>query len=103
MENKNDSQEIKETKQAINKAKEKLEQLSETKHERELAELREKYVRDQYSVQKYGYLKGKEEGEIKEKIRLTKKMIEEHIDINTIITITGLSKEEIEQIKNPKQ
>ena len=94
MKNKNDSQEIKETKQAINKAKEKLEQLSETKHERELAELREKYVRDQYSVQKYGYLKGIEE----EKIRVTKKMLEQNIDINTIIAITGLSKEEIEQI-----
>ncbi|MBO5348496.1 MAG: Rpn family recombination-promoting nuclease/putative transposase [Clostridia bacterium] len=100
MENKNDNQE---TKQAINKAKEKLEQLSQTEHERELAELREKYVRDQYSVQKYGYLKGieegKKEGKFKEKIRLTQKMIEENIDINTIIAITGLSKEEIEEIK----
>lgn len=65
------------------KAVVKLEQLSQTKHERELAELREKYIRDQYSVQKYGYLKGTEEGreegqkegEIKEKIRVAKKLL----------------------------
>lgn len=58
--NKNDSKEVKETKQAINKAKKRLQELSNNEHERYLAELREKYMRDQYEIQAYGYDKGVE-------------------------------------------
>ncbi len=109
--NKNDSKELKETKKAINKAKEKLKQLSETEHERELAELRDKYIRDQYSIEKYGYLKGKEqgitEGKIEGKIEgisegrksVAKNMLEKGKDIELIIECTGLTEEEIEKLK----
>ncbi|MBO5349491.1 MAG: Rpn family recombination-promoting nuclease/putative transposase [Clostridia bacterium] len=106
MVNENDCKDVKETKQAINDAKEKLKQLSESEHERELAELRDKYIRDQYSVRKYGYLKGKEEGRIKgfeegkskEKYEIAKKMLAQQISIDVIIECTGLTKKEIEQI-----
>ena len=58
----NDEKNIKETKEAIKKAQENLEKISKDEHERYLAELREKYIRDQVAVQEYGYYKGKEEG-----------------------------------------
>ena len=58
-----DDDSIKETKKAIQKAKEKLEELSKDEHERYLADLREKYILDQNSVERYGYLRGKKEGE----------------------------------------
>ncbi len=105
--NKNDSKELKETKKAINKAKEKLEQLSKTEHERELAELRDKYIRDQYSIKKYGYLKGKEdgieegrkEGKKEKSIEIAKELLSQNVDIEIIVKSTGLTKEEIEKLK----
>ena len=105
--NKNDSKELKETKKAINKAKEKLEQLSKTDHERELAELRDKYIRDQYSIKKYGYLKGKEdgieegrkEGKKEKSIEIAKELLSQNVDIEIIVKSTGLTKEEIEKLK----
>lgn len=58
-----DDDTIKETKKAIQKAKEKLEELSKDEHERYLADLREKYILDQNSIERYGYLRGKKEGQ----------------------------------------
>ncbi|MBO5003989.1 MAG: Rpn family recombination-promoting nuclease/putative transposase [Clostridia bacterium] len=110
MVNKNDSKEVKETKQAINKAKERLQELSNDEHERYLAELREKYTRDQYEIQAYGYDKGIEEGKRegikrgieegkKEKaIEIAKKLLLQNIDMAVIIKCTGLTKEEINKI-----
>lgn len=113
--NKNDSKTVKETKQAINKAKKRLEELSNDEHERYLADLREKYTRDQYEIQAYGYDKGVEEGRIegkkegikegklegrKEKsIEIAKNLLAQNIDIEVIINCTGLTKEEINKIK----
>lgn len=102
----------KETKQAINKAKKRLEELSNDEHERYLADLREKYTRDQYEIQAYGYDKGIEEGRKegklegiiegrKEKsIEIAKSLLAQNIDIEVIIKCTGLTKEEIEKLKN---
>ena len=56
-----------------------------------MAELREKYIRDQLAVQEYGYIKGKDEG----KKEIAKKMLEKGEKIEYIMEITGLSKEEI--------
>lgn len=67
MQNENDEKNIKETKKAIKDAQENLEKISQDEHERYLAELREKYIRDQHAIQEYGYIKGKEEGEKVEK------------------------------------
>ena len=98
MESKQDKESIKETKKAIEKAQKKLEKISQDEHEKYLAELREKYVRDQVAVREYGYIHGKEDGEIAEKKKTAKKMLEDGFDINTIMNITELTKEEIEKL-----
>ena len=99
MKDNKDEKSTKETKQAIKKAQEELEKISQDEHERYLAELREKYIRDQYAVQEYGYIKGKDEGKNegkKEKSKeIAKKMLEKGEDIEYIMELTGLSKEEI--------
>lgn len=84
----------KENEEAIKKAKEVLEEISADEHERYLAHLREKYIRDSKSIEKYGYDSGLEDG-IKQ---MAKKMQEEKIPIELIISITGLTKEEIEKL-----
>ena len=107
MANDNDEKDIKETKEAIKKAQENLEQISKDEHERYLAELREKYIRDQVAVQEYGYVHGKEEGReegreegiVEGKIQIAKKMLEKNLDIELIMETTGLTKEEIEKVK----
>ncbi|MBR1653741.1 MAG: Rpn family recombination-promoting nuclease/putative transposase [Clostridia bacterium] len=92
--NENDEKDIKETKDAIKKAQENLEKISKDEHERYLAELREKYIRDQVAVQEYGYIKGREE----EKIEIAKKMLENGLDFEIISATTGLSEEEIKKL-----
>ena len=111
MPNENDSENIKETKEAIKKAKDELEKISKNEHERYLAELREKYIRDQFAVQEYGYIKGKEDGKEEGKkegrkegakeqsIKIAKKMLEKNEDIAYIMEITGLTEEQIKDIK----
>lgn len=105
--NEKDNENIKETKEAIKKAQENLEKISKNEHERYLAELREKYIRDQFAVQEYGYVHGKEEGReegrvegiVEGKIQIAKKMLEKNLDIELIMETTGLTKEEIEKVK----
>ena len=61
---------------------------------RRLAELREKWEMDWNSAMDYSKKEGKKEG-----IKTTaKKMKEKNIPIETIIEITGLTKEEIEEM-----
>ena len=98
--NEDDKEDIKETKEAIKKAQDKLEQISNDEHERYLAELREKYIRDQVAVQEYGYYKGKEEGMKEQSIEIAKKMLEKAYDIKDIVETTGLTEEEIEKLQN---
>lgn len=102
MANVNDENNIKETKQAIKKAQDKLEEISKDEHERYLAELREKYIMDQKAIQEYGYLKGVEEGIEqgieKEKTEIAKKLIKEGMNIDVISKITGLDKEKIKKL-----
>lgn len=98
---------LKTTKKAIKQAKDTLKQISKDEHEQELARLRKKYIMDQNAIQEYGYCRGIEEGvEIGkndgiqfEKIETAKKMLAKKMPIDVIIEITGLSKEEIENIK----
>ena len=75
---------LKETMEAIKKAQEKLKQIIDDEHEIYLAELREKYIRDQYSIEAYGYDRGKKDGEVYGKkiksIEIAKKMLEQKID-----------------------
>ena len=79
----------------IKKAKEELEKINEDERERVLAELREKYVKDMMATEDYGYEHGKKE----EKLEIAKKLLKQGIDVQIIMTATGLSKKEIEQLK----
>ena len=82
----------------IKKAKEVLDEISQDKHERYLAELREKYIMDQKAVEAAGFDKGLEQGEKQKTQELAKKMKQKNIPTETIEEITGLSKEEIKKL-----
>lgn len=90
----------------IKQAKEKLNEMSQDEKVRRLAELREKALMDEREAEYTGYCNGVEDG-IKQGIEqgtasskkeIAKKMKMKGTDINFIIDITGLSKEEIEQL-----
>ena len=94
----------------IKKAKEVLEEISQDKRERYLAELREKYILDQKAIEDAGYDKGLREGmtqgiaqgkkEEKEKIlEIAKNLLKINMTIEQIEKATGLTKEEIERLK----
>lgn len=90
----------------IQKAQEELERINADEQERQLAELRMKYIRDTTSLKngarREGLERGKkighDEGIREEKIHNAKKMLEKNIPVETIIEITGLTKEEIENL-----
>ena len=94
----------------IEKARRVLEEMSQDKNERYLAELRQKYIMDQKAIEDAGYDKGYDsghntghdsgtlEGRKERSIEIAKKMKEENMDISTITKITGLTKEEIEKL-----
>lgn len=86
----------------VKKAEEELEYLSGDAAERRLAELREKAIRDEAAAMagatRRGIEKGIEQGKEEEKFQIAKKMLEESIEIETIARITGLTKEEIENL-----
>ena len=83
----------------IKEAIEQLEEMSADEKEREIYEIRERsrlvYNTEMYEAKK----KGIEEGELKKSKEIAKKMLEKNVDIETIEEITGLKKEEIEDIR----
>ena len=93
----------------IQEAKKVLEEISEDEHEQYLAELRQKYIMDQKTIEDAGYDKGLkagieqgikqglEQGKKKENLKIAKRMLDEKIDLTTISKITGLS---IQELKN---
>ena len=96
--NEEDDKEMVETKETIQEALERYEQLQEDKHEMELAELRLKYILDQNSIKKTGYREGKEEGSNNKAKEVAKKMLIDGFDKETVSKYTGLSKSEIDNI-----
>jgi predicted transposase/invertase (TIGR01784 family) len=46
-----------------------------------------------------GEQKGLKEGELKSKIEIAKKMLLQNVDVHIIATVTGLSHEQIEQLR----
>ena len=74
----------------LNEAVNKLEEMSEDEYLERIADLREKKILDENSRLSESYNKGLKDG----KKETAKKMLQEGIDIETIIKITGLSKEE---------
>ena len=83
----------------IKEAIEQLEEMSADEKEREIYEIRERsrlvYNTEMYEAKK----KGIEEGKLKKSKEIAKKMLEKNVDIETIEEITGLTKEEIEDIR----
>ena len=90
----------------IKKAEKELETLNSDPKEKELARLREKAIRDENAAIAgalergimQGIEKGIEQGQHSEKIQIAKKMLENNFDIQVIIKMTGLTKEEIEKL-----
>ena len=86
----------------VKKAEEELEYLSGDEAERRIAYLRETAEIDRKfamtAARDQGRAEGRSEGKIEEKIETAKKMLAEEMDINLIIKITGLTKDEIEKL-----
>lgn len=83
----------------ILKAKEVLDRLNDDEVEREMAYRRERAIMDQNAIREAGYDEGFEEGKEKGKIDIARKMIDNNMSIDLIIEITGLTREQIENIK----
>ena len=86
------------TNKDVKKAKDKLYKLSQSKEDRELYFLREKSIRDEISA----LSKAKEEG-IEQGILEIAKNLLDILDDNTISEKTGLSLEEVRQLRNDKE
>ena len=86
----------------VKKAEEELEYLRGDEAERRIAYLRETAEIDRKfamtAARDQGRAEGRSEGKIEEKIEIAKKMLAEEMDINLIIKITGLTKDEIEKL-----
>lgn len=89
-------EEIMKENKEIEQAKITLRELSEEEENQRIAELREKHILDAQDIYETGIEKGKKE----EKINITKKLLDMNVTIEKIVEITGLTKEEIEKIKN---
>ena len=87
----------------VQKAEDEFEYLTGDEATRRLAELREKAIRDEtaglISARRKGIEEGMEKGIKDGKKEVAKKMLAKNIDINTIIEVTELTKEEIENLK----
>ena len=91
----------------IGKAKKVLEEISQDEHERYLAELRQKYIMDKKAIEDAGFDKcletgieqGIKQGKEEKTIDIAKKLKKENVDINIISKTTGLTEEEIKNLK----
>ena len=83
----------------IKKAKNKLDKISQSEHEAYLAELRLKYIRDKKAEMDFARDEGYEESINQSKIEMAKKLLKENVSLEIIISVTGLTKEEIEKLK----
>lgn len=110
---------VESTMKEIKMAKEELNKISQDKKERRLAELREKAIMDEMAIRDSGYNDGKKEGikegieqgiekgkneglKIGKKIRsieIAKEMLKENLDLAVISKVTGLSSDELKNIK----
>ena len=93
--------------ETVRKAQEKLEYLEGDEAFKRKVELKEKYEKDMNSAIHYGKEEGMKkglqeglhEGKISEKKDIAKKMLEIGMNVEQIMKITDLSKEEIEKLK----
>ena len=105
MDNPNESEviQIMEENKNIKKAIEELEQVSGNEKLRRIAELKEKYIRDEQAsieyAQNVGYRDGYKNGEEEGIKKTAQNMLKENLNAELISKVTGLSKEEIEKMK----
>ena len=94
---------IMEENKAIKKAIGELEQVSGDEKIRRIAELKEKYIRDEQASLEYakeeGYKTGIKTGENKKSLEIAKNLLRQNVDIDIISNATGLTLEEIEKLK----
>ena len=87
----------------LKEAVEKLDRISEDEKMQRIIELREKAIRDEHAIYAKGVDDGIEEGKAKgareKQIEIAKSMLKENMDIEMIIKITGLTKQEIEKLQ----
>ena len=88
----------------IQNAESKLELLNNDEKAREIAEMLIDAERNERSAlanaRQEGHAEGRAEGIAQEKIEVVKKMLEKNLNIDLIVDITGINKEEILEIKN---
>ena len=92
--------------EGIKEAKEKLEEMSNDVVMQRLAEYRESAIIEENEIRNTALHKGREQGKAEglkegresERLEMAKKMKQIGIDINSIIKVTGLSKEEIDNL-----
>lgn len=86
----------------IKEAVEELDEVSKDEELKRIAFLKEKYIRDEKSAQRYfreqGLQEGRAEAKEEDKKEYAKKMLEEKISLEVISRITGLSEEEIKKL-----
>ena len=83
----------------LKEAVEKLDRISKDEKMQRIIELREKAIRDEHAIYAKGLDDGVEKGAREKQIEIAKSMLKENMDIEIIIKITGLTKEEIEKLK----
>ena len=83
----------------VKKAEEEFEYLTGDEYTKRLAFLRNKAIWDERDAKSKGKKEGIQEGKKEEKIEIAKKMLAKNMDIQTIIELTELTKEEIEKLK----
>ena len=83
----------------IKKAQKILEDISADEHEKWLAEMRLKYIRDKHAIEDFGYDKGYKSGQSKKQEEIVRNLKKKNMDAKFIAEVTGLTEEEIEKIK----
>lgn len=83
----------------INEALEQLRRLSSNKQLREIIEREERIERDRRAELQFAIEEGIERGEKKRQLEIAKRMLEKGKNIEEIIELTELTKEEIEKIE----
>ena len=88
---------------AIKKAIGELEQVSGDEKIRRIAELKEKYIRDEQASLEYakdaGIEEGIKKGENRKSMEIAQNMLKENIPIEVISRVTGLTQEEVKKLK----
>ena len=92
-------EDIMENVKEIKMAKEELEKIRQDAHDKRVAELREKYIRDQKAIEGYGY----DKGEKNKAITIAKNLLERNVDVEFVKESTGLSNEEIQELLHDKR